>query len=119
MKLKEVAENHGLWGDPYTIVFDGWPIRSQTMCSQTWLFTDFYDEEWMGRVMKYKDEFREWFGARGGTLQMGVPPYPEFTWNNQKSAHWLMDKIKKMLDPNDILSPGTFDIERRECNENI
>ena len=119
MKLKEVAENHGLWGDPYTIVFDGWPIRSQTMCSQTWLFTDFYDEEWMGRVMKYKDEFREWFGARGGTLQMGVPPYPEFTWNNQKSAHWLMDKIKKMLDPNDILSPGTFDIEKRECNENI
>ena len=38
-----------------------------------------------------------------------MPPYPEYSWSNQAGAHKLLQSIKKLLDPKDILSPGTFE----------
>ncbi|MCZ7665111.1 MAG: FAD-binding oxidoreductase [Thermoleophilia bacterium] len=108
-KLMKTARKYGLWGEPNMIVYDGFPMKSLTICSQTWLFIDFYDRDWMRRVEAYRAEFREWFGARGGTHQSGVPPYPEYSWGNQPGAHDLLRRIKGLLDPNDILSPGTFE----------
>ena len=108
-KLMECAQEHGLWGDPHTVVYDGFPMKGQTICSQTWLFVDFHDQGQMERINGYRRDFRAWFGARGGTHQSGVPPYPEYSWSNQAGAHKLLQGIKKLLDPKDILSPGTFE----------
>jgi len=108
-KLMELAKKYGLWELPRMVVFDGFPMKSQTLCSQSWLFINFYDDEWFALVERYREEFREWFGAEGGTHQSGIPPYPEYSWNNQTGAHMLLKKIKRLLDPNDILSPGTFE----------
>jgi len=56
-----------------------------------------------------RNEFRKWYGARGGTFQSMLPPLtPDYTWTNQLGAHGLLKRIKAMLDPNNILSPGSF-----------
>lgn len=41
---------------------------------------------------------------------MKLPPLvPEQCWTNQLGAFKLLKNIKKLLDPDDILSPGTFE----------
>ncbi len=108
-KLKEIGLKHEIWGYPRLTVYDGFPMKSQTMCSQTWAFINTRDEKWVERIYKCRDEFREWFGAKGGTHQQHLPPIiPMYAWDNQKGAHQLAKKIKGLLDPNNILSPGTF-----------
>ncbi len=108
-KLKEIGMKHGIWGFPRVTVYDGFPMKSHTICSQTWAFINTRDLEWVDRIYKCRDEFREWFGKKGGTHQQHLPPIiPEYGWENQKGAHQLAKKIKEMLDPNNILSPGTF-----------
>jgi len=108
-KLKEIGLKHGIWGFPRLTVYDGFPMKSHTICSQTWAFINTRDQEWVDRIYKCRDEFREWFGAKGGTHQQHLPPIiPAYGWDNQKGAHQLAQRIKAMLDPNNILSPGTF-----------
>jgi len=67
-----------------------------------------YDE----RLIKTgQGEFREWFGEKGGTFQYRLPPLvPDYVWNNQSGAFNLLRSIKAALDPNNILSPGTFEL---------
>jgi FAD/FMN-containing dehydrogenase len=109
LKILEIAQKHRIHGPPRLTVYDGFPVKSQLMCSQTWAFVNRKDREWMDAIHKSKDELRDWFGKRGGTYQQNFPPLlPEFTWTNQSSAHALLRKLKKVLDPNNILSPGTF-----------
>jgi hypothetical protein len=82
------------------------------MCSQTWAFIDDKDEHWKEQIFKSRDEFREWFGKKGGTFQMNFPPaIPGYAWTNQESAFNFLKRLKSFLDPNDILSPGTFGTE--------
>jgi glycolate oxidase len=108
-KIKEIGIKYGIWGFPRLTVYDGFPMKSQTICSQTWAFINTREPEWVGRIYKCRDEFREWFGKKGGTHQQQLPPIiPQYAWENQKGAHELAKKIKAVLDPNNILSPGTF-----------
>ncbi len=108
-KLMEIGERNGIWGMPRFTVFDGFPMKSQVMCSQTWAFVNTRDAEWMKQIYRCRDEFREWFGSMGGTHQQQLPPIvSDYAWDNQRDVHSLLKRIKKMLDPNDILSPGTF-----------
>ena len=87
-------------------------MKSQTMCSQTWAFIDDKDEHWKEQIFKSRDEFRAWFGKKGGTFQMNFPPaIPGYAWTNQESAFNFLKRLKSFLDPNDILSPGTFGTE--------
>ncbi|MDD4160716.1 MAG: FAD-binding oxidoreductase [Synergistaceae bacterium] len=108
-KLKEVSMKYDLWGFPRVAVYDGFPMRSQVICSQTWAFINTREEYWLNRMFQCRDEFREWFGSVGGTHQQHLPPViPEYGWENQKSDYELLRVIKKALDPNNIMSPGTF-----------
>jgi glycolate oxidase len=108
-KIREIGKKHGIWGFPHVTVFDGFPMKSQTMCSQTWAFINTRDKHWVEQIYKCRDEFRDWFGAKGGTHQQHLPPViPDYAWNNQPGAHELASRIKSLLDPNNILSPGTF-----------
>lgn len=108
-KIREIGLKYGIWGYPRLTVFDGFPMKAQTMCSQTWAFINTRDQQWVERIYKCRDEFREWFGAKGGTHQQHLPPItPMYLWENQKGAQELAKKIKALLDPNNILSPGTF-----------
>jgi glycolate oxidase len=108
-KLKEVCSKYGLWGFPRIAVFDGFPMKSQVICSQTWAFINTRNEYWLKRMFQCRDEFRDWFGAKGGTHQQHIPPViPSYGWDNQKSDYELLRVIKKAIDPNNIMSPGTF-----------
>jgi FAD/FMN-containing dehydrogenase len=46
---------------------------------------------------------------------MHFPPIlPEYAWANQQSDRDLVQRIKEMLDPNNILNPGAFTSGRRD-----
>jgi len=111
-KLMEVGKKYNIWGFPRLTIFDGFPMKGQTMCSQTWAFINDKDEHWKEQIFKSRDEFREWFGKKGGTFQAQFSPtIPGYSWTNQQSAFNFLKTLKKALDPNDILSPGTFGTE--------
>ena len=112
-RLKEILEKYGLWGFPRLSVFDGFPMKGEVICSQTWNFTNTYEnnEYWLNQMLASRDEFREWFGAMGGTHQQHLPPIvPDYAWENQRGAFELARALKEKLDPNNILSPGTFEL---------
>ncbi len=112
LKLKEVGEKYNIWGFPRLTIFDGFPMKGQTMCSQTWAFIDDKDPYRKEQIFKSRDEFREWFGKKGGTFQAQFPPaIPGYSWTNQDSTFKFLQTLKMALDPNDILSPGTFGTE--------
>ncbi len=87
-------------------------MNAQTLSAHTWGPIDDGDADLVERVRACKEEFREWFGKKGGTMQMRIPPLaPGFLWENQMSDFNLLRKIKSALDPNNICSPGTFELE--------
>ena len=110
-KTMECCTRHGLWDLALPPVLDGYPMKRQVMSSQTWTLIDYCDEDMVERFHRCQAEFRRWFGMRGGTFQMKLPPLvPDYCWTNQPEAFNLLRRIKGLLDPNDILSPGTFEI---------
>lgn len=109
-KLMELGKKYEIWGFPRLTVFDGFAMKSQMMCSQTWAFINDNDAHWVEQIHKCQAEFREWFGKKGGTFQSKLPPLvPEYCWTNQPGVFKLLKSIKALLDPNNILSPGTFE----------
>jgi glycolate oxidase len=110
-QTREICQKHGLWELPFPPIFDGYPMKRQVISSQTWVFINAGDPCKVEQFHKCKGEFMDWFGKKGGTYQMKLPPLvPEQSWTNQLSDFNLLRSIKKLLDPNDILSPGTFEI---------
>jgi len=110
-KVMELGQKYEIWGFPRITVFDGFPMKPQVMSSQTWAFIDDSDPYWVEQFHKCQAEFREWFGEKGGTFQTKFPPLvPEYCWTNQLGAFNLLKGIKGLLDPNNILSPGTFEL---------
>lgn len=111
-KIKEACMRHNLWGLPRPSIFDCFPMKNEVICSQTWSLVNTRDKQQFDAMYACRDEFREWFGAMGGTHQQHLPPIiPNYGWTNQMSSYELCGIIKKALDPNDILSPGTFNME--------
>jgi glycolate oxidase len=110
-KVMEICKKYGIWDSPRIHVFDGYPMKRQVMSSQTWILIDISDPYWVGQFYKCQGEFREWFGEKGGTFQMKAPPLvPDYCWTNQLGDFNLLKSIKELLDPNHILSPGTFEL---------
>jgi len=108
-KLMEIGKKYGIWGKPRYTVYDGFAMKSQVICSQTWAFVNYNDPHWVEQIKNCRDEFREWYGKRGGVFQSMLPPLtPDYTWTNQPGAYELLRTIKRALDPNNILSPGSF-----------
>jgi FAD/FMN-containing dehydrogenase len=86
-------------------------MKRQIMCEQYWVFLDDSKPEQVEAYLACRKEVRDWYGQRGGLFQEPVPPLcPDYAWTNQKSEFDLLRTIKQALDPNDILSPGTFEI---------
>lgn len=111
-KMMELFKKYGIWDSPQKPVFDGYPMKRHVMSSQNWVPINNYDPHQVEQFYKCQGEFREWYGKKGGMFQMKVPPLvPEYCWTNQLGAFNLLKSIKKLLDPNDILSPGTFELE--------
>ncbi|HEY78593.1 MAG TPA: FAD-binding oxidoreductase [Dehalococcoidia bacterium] len=110
-KVTEICQKHGLWDPPQAAGFDGFTMSPQVICSPIPIALDDSDPDMVERFHKAQGEFREWFGVMGGTFQYRLPPLvPEFVWTNQLSAFALLKSIKAVLDPNNILSPGTFEL---------
>lgn len=113
-KLKEFGQKYGIWGFPKMSILDAFVMRGQAICSQEWAFANSRDPKDVEAIFNVRDDFRKWFGAQGGTHEQHFPPItPPYAWENQMSAHDLAEKIKKALDPNAILSPGTFTSGKR------
>jgi FAD/FMN-containing dehydrogenase len=109
MKLDEFGRKHQLDKLPHHTVFDGYPMKRQVVSSQLWTFIDDASPEWVERFMDTREDFRKWYGERGGLFQTKFPPLvPEYTWTNQESSLNLLKTIKQALDPNNVLSPYTF-----------
>jgi glycolate dehydrogenase FAD-linked subunit len=110
-QTREVCQKYGIWNSIPPPVFDGYPMKRQVMSSQTWVFTDSGDPGKVEQYHRCQAEFQDWFGKKGGTYQMKLPPLvPGRCWTNQPGDFGLLKSIKKLLDPNNILSPGTFEI---------
>jgi glycolate oxidase len=109
-QTREICKKYAIWDLPFAPVLDGYPMKRQVMSSQTWVFINSSDAHMVEQFHKCRAEFRDWFGKKGGTFQMKLPPLvPEQCWTNQLGAFKLLKNIKKLLDPDDILSPGTFE----------
>jgi FAD/FMN-containing dehydrogenase len=111
-KLAGICNEHKLTSLPHHPVFDGYPMKRQVISSQLWVYIDDGNPQWVERYMHAREDFRKWYGERGGLFQCKFPPLvPEFTWKNQLGALNLLKSIKQTLDPNNILSPGTFEFD--------
>jgi len=107
-KIVELAKKHRL---PAQVGFDGFIMNCQVICSPLVIELDDSDSDVVERFHKCQAEFREWFGEKGGTFQYRLPPaVPDFVWTNQLGAFNLLRSIKSVLDPNNIMSPGTFEL---------
>jgi glycolate oxidase len=110
-KIVELCKKYGLWGSPPPTSFDGFIMNPQVISSQNVIVLDDSDPDVVERFHKFQAEFREWFGERGGMYQYRLPPaVPDNVWTNQLGAFNLLKSIKTLLDPNNILSPGTFEL---------
>jgi glycolate oxidase len=110
-KLMEICQKHGFWDLTYPVGFSGFPMSHQVVTATVGIALDDSDPDMVERFHMCQDEFREWFGEKGGTFQYRLPPaVPDFVWTNQPGAFNLLKSIKTLLDPNNILSPGTFEL---------
>jgi hypothetical protein len=109
--IRKLLGKHGMGGPDQPVAYSGFPMNAQTISAHSWGPFDDSDQELIGRFHACQAEFREWFGKKGGTLQMRLPPLgPQFLWTNQMGAFNLLKTIKSVLDHNDICSPGTFEL---------
>jgi glycolate oxidase len=110
-KIMEICQKYGFWDLPHPTGFSGFPMSHQVICAPLGIALDDSDRDLVERFHKCQAEFREWFGEKGGTFQYRLPPsVPDFVWKNQLSEYNLLKNIKALLDPNNILSPGTFEL---------
>jgi hypothetical protein len=110
-KIKEITNSYGLWGLPYPTAFSGFPMSHQVICAPVGIALDDSNPDLVDRFRKCQSEFREWFGEKGGMFQYRLPPeVPDYVWTNQPGAYKLLQSIKASLDPDNILSPGTFEL---------
>jgi hypothetical protein len=110
-KLTALCQQYGFWGPPHPTGFSGFPMSHQVVTATVGIALDDSDPALIERFHKCQSEFREWYGEKGGTFQYRLPPaVPDFVWTNQPGAFNLLKSIKSLLDPNNILSPGTFEL---------
>ncbi len=110
-KIIEISEKYGFWGLPHPISFSGFPMSHQVITATVGVAFDDSNTDLLDRFHACQSEFREWFGKMGGTFQYRLPPaVPDFVWTNQQGTFKLLKSIKAALDPDNILSPGTFEL---------
>ena len=113
-KLTALCQKYGFWDLPHPTGFSGFPMSHQVVTATVGIALDDSDPDLVERFHKCQGEFREWYGEKGGTFQYRLPPaVPDFVWTNQLGAFNLLKSIKSLLDPNNILSPGTFELGER------
>ncbi|MBS7641462.1 FAD-binding oxidoreductase [Candidatus Bathyarchaeota archaeon] len=114
-KMSELCAEYGLSG----LVVDGFILNNLCSSTQFTISLNDSDPDVVKRYRQCQNEFRKWFLERGGTFQYRLPPYvPDKVWTNQLGAFKILKKIKGLLDPNNILSPGTFELfEEVEADE--
>jgi hypothetical protein len=95
-------------------------MKRFVISSQYWVYIDDGQPKWVEKYHQCRDEFREWYGKRGGVFQTKFPPIvPDYSWTNQSGDLSLLKTIKKALDPNNVLSPKTFDFTAGVKNERV
>jgi D-lactate dehydrogenase (cytochrome) len=110
--IRRLLASYGMGGIEQPVAYSGFPMNAQTLSAHSWGPFDDSDPELIERFHSCQADFREWFGKKGGTFQMRLPPLaPQFAWTNQMGPFNLLKTIKGVLDPNNILSPGTFALE--------
>ena len=110
-KMLECCQKNKLHQLPMHPVFDGYPMKRQVISAQYWSYIDDGNPEMVERYFQARNDFRDWYGKRGGMFQAHFPPIvPDYAWKNQMGALNLLQSIKKTLDPNNILSPYTFEM---------
>ncbi|MDR3271451.1 MAG: FAD-binding oxidoreductase [Peptococcaceae bacterium] len=110
-KMVALCKKYDILNFPKIAAFSGFPMNAQTISGHWWTPIDDTDPQVMESFYACQAEFRAWFGEQGGTFQQRIPPAaPDYAWTNQLGAFNLIRRIKELLDPNDILSPGTFEL---------
>jgi glycolate oxidase len=110
-KLTALCQQYGFWGPPHPTGFSGFPMSHQVVTATVGIALDDSDPDLVEQFHKCQGEFREWYGKKGGVFQYRLPPaVPDFVWTNQLGAFKLLKSIKAVLDPNNILSPGTYEL---------
>ena len=104
-----LARKYDFWREDRQFVLDAFVTKDLVMCSQVWTFIDPYDPEMRKAMGRYHFESENIFGEKGGTWQNMFPPFvPDWAWKNQQEAHEIIKKIKRLLDPNNIMMPGNI-----------
>ena len=112
MKITELLQKYGLSHPSNRGMFDCYPLMQEVVGTQQFVIINVKDHHLIDQFNKCNEEFGEWFVKKGGTFQTPLPPAaPLAAWTNQMGTINLLKNIKGVLDPNNILSPGTFDLE--------
>jgi hypothetical protein len=106
-KMARLCADYKLAG----LVVDGFVLNNLCSSTQFTISLNDKDSDAIKRYIQCRNEFRKWFLDKGGTFQYRLPPYvPDKVWTNQPDTLKLLKKIKELFDPNNILSPGTFEL---------
>jgi len=106
-KMARLCADYKLAG----LVVDGFVLNNLCSSTQFTISLNDKDSDAVKRYIQCRNEFRKWFLDKGGTFQYRLPPYvPDKVWANQPDTLKLLKRIKELFDPNNVLSPGTFEL---------
>lgn len=107
--LEKLGKKYGLYDKTRQFALDGFVIKDLSMMVNIWTWIDPYDKELRKAAGKLHWENEELFGPKGATWMNMYPPLvPDWAWKNQPDIHELFYKIKKLLDPGNVLDNIKF-----------
>ncbi len=108
--LDEAAKREcGLWNAEHSPQHDSYVTRDLAMKEEYFVFYNPYDEEDLGRVRRWMGKVQEFSNKKGVVWTAPTlstkGPYP---YERLGNAYDWVKEIKRFIDPNNILNPGTL-----------
>jgi FAD/FMN-containing dehydrogenase len=108
--LDEAAKRDcGLWDPEHSPQHDSYVTRDLAMKEEYFVFYNPYDEEDIGKLRRWMGKVQEFSNKRGVVWTAPTVstkgPYP---YERLGSLYDLVKQIKQLVDPNNILNPGTL-----------
>ncbi len=106
---EEAKRECGLWNAEHSPQHDSYVTRDLAIKEEYFVFYNPYDEEDVGKMRQWMGKVMEFSNKRGVVWTAPTVstkgPYP---YERLGSAYDLTKEIKKLVDPNNILNPGTI-----------
>jgi len=106
---EEAKRECGLWDPEHSPQHDSYVTRDLTMKEEYFVFYNPYDEEDVGKLRRWMGKVHEFCNQRGviwtAPSLATKGPYP---FERLGGLYDLVKKIKRLIDPNNILNPGAL-----------